>query len=371
MRITFISPPFDLSGGQRVIATYAERLRRRGHDVVVVTLPPRRPRAGEIVRSLLRGRGWPEPPERSPSHFDRIDVECRVIDSYRPIINADVPDADVIIATWWETAEWVAALSPRKGAKAYFIQHHEVFPYLPIDRVEATWRLPLHKVTISQWLVRLAQERYGDDHVSLVPNSVDHAQFYAPQRGKNIIPTVGLLYATAPFKGCDVSLRVFTLCAERLPGLRLVAFGAQPIAPQLPLPAGAEYHFQPAQHTLRTLYAQCDAWLCGSRCEGFHLPPLEAMACRCPVVSTRVGGPMELIEDGVNGFLVDVEDVAALSGRLVEVLSMPEPVWRRMSDAAYATALRYTWDDATDRFESALQAAVERSVHGVLSARLT
>ena len=263
MRITFVSPPFDLSGGQRVIAIYAERLRRRGHDVVVVTLPPRRPRAREIVRSLLRGRGWPKPPERSPSHFDRIDVECRVIDRYRPVRDADVPDADVVIATWWETAEWVAALPPCKGAKAYFIQHHEVFPYLPIDRVEATWKLPLHKITISQWLVRLAQERYGDDHVSLVPNAVDHAQFLRRLRGKNIIPTVGLLYATTLFKGCDVSLRAFALCAERLPGLHLVAFGAQPIAPWLPLPAGRSIISCPLSTQLRTLYAQCDAWLCG------------------------------------------------------------------------------------------------------------
>ena len=43
----------------------------------------------------------------------------------------------VVIATWWETAEWVAGLSPRKGAKAYFLQHHEVHPGQPVDRVRA------------------------------------------------------------------------------------------------------------------------------------------------------------------------------------------------------------------------------------------
>ena len=92
--------------------------------------------------------------------------------------------------------------------------------------------------------------------------------------------------------------------------------------------------------------------------EGFHLPPLEAMACRCPVVSTRVGGPVDIIEDGVNGYLVDVEDVESLADRLIRVLSLPESEWRSMSEAAYRAATRYTWDDATDLFEAALQKAV-------------
>jgi hypothetical protein len=47
-----------------------------------------------------------------------------------------------VIATWWETAEWVDRLSVSKGKKVYFIQHYEAFDYLPKERVEATWRLP-------------------------------------------------------------------------------------------------------------------------------------------------------------------------------------------------------------------------------------
>ena len=56
------------------------------------------------------------------------------------------------MATWWETAEWVARYPASKGAKAYFIQHHEVHEGLPADRVNATWRLPMHKIVIANWL---------------------------------------------------------------------------------------------------------------------------------------------------------------------------------------------------------------------------
>lgn len=85
------------------------------------------------------------------------------------------------------------------------------------------------------------------------------------------------------------------------------------------------------------------------------------MACRCPVVSTRVGGPLDTIEDGKNGFLVDVEDHDALADRLVRVLKLSDQQWQAMSDAAYSTACRYSWRDAAALMERALETAIERS----------
>ena len=247
MRITFISPPFDLSGGQRVIAIYAERLRRRGHDVVVVTPPPRQPRAREIVRSLLRGRGWPKLPERSPSHFDRIDVECRVIERYRPITDSDVPGADVIIATWWETAEWVAALSPAKGVKVHFMQDYEVWGG-PRERVDAACRLPMPKIIIAGWVGKLLRDRFCDDDFTLIPNSVDTNMFHAPPRGKQCRPTVGMVYTTFFNKGCDISLRAYELARREVPDLKLVAFGGQPTS-DLPLPDSCEFSYHCPQRS--------------------------------------------------------------------------------------------------------------------------
>jgi glycosyltransferase involved in cell wall biosynthesis len=212
----------------------------------------------------------------------------------------------------------------------------------------------------SQWLADLLRDEYGQAGAAVVPNGVDTAQFHAPPRGRQARPTVGLLYSNRWIKGCGVSLDAIALASRKIPGLHLRAFGWNDPKADLPLPAGAEYTRQPPQDQLRHLYAGCDVWLCGSRSEGFHLPPHEAMACRCPVVSTRVGGPMDLIEDGVNGYLVDVGDAQGLADRLVDVLSLPEPQWRQMSDAAYAKATSYTWEAATDMFENALRKALAR-----------
>jgi len=241
------------------------------------------------------------------------------------------------------------------------LQGYETPPGEENPAMDAVWRLPLHKIVISKWLVDLARDRFGDVDVDHVPNSVDTEQFHSPPRGKQPQPTVGLLYSTLKLKGVDVALDALELARRRLPSLRVVAFGAEPLSQIQPLPPYAEFHYRPPQTALRDLYGRCDAWLCGSRREGFHLPPLEAMACRCPVVSTRVGGPADVVQDGINGFLVDIEDYRGLAEALVTVLGSPDVEWKRMSGAALATARRYTWDDATDLLEETLLKLVRNS----------
>jgi glycosyltransferase involved in cell wall biosynthesis len=354
MKMTFVMGGLSFSGGDRVVAVYAAHLRKRGHDVLVVVKGSSKPTVKQQIRSLLKGQGWLSLPQNVGSHLDNMNVPYVVLDQSRAVVDKDVPDADVVIATWWETAEWVANLSPQKGEKFYFIQHHEVFDYLPQQRVRATYTLPLHKITISKWLVDLMRTEYGDDRVSLVLNSVDSQLFYAPPRKRQNIPTVGMLYAPLHWKGCDVSLKAFAIAAQSIPDLRMIAFGSYPISEHIPLPKAAEYFQEPSQSKIREIYARCDLWLCGSRSEGFHLPPLEAMACRCPVVSTAVGGSVDIIEEGVNGYLAPIDDVEILAQKLISALTVSEAKWQEMSDAAYATATQYTWDDATDLFEAAL-----------------
>ncbi|MEH2492847.1 glycosyltransferase family 4 protein [Bradyrhizobium sp. AZCC 2230] len=355
MRITFLIPNLGLAGGNRVVAIYAERLKRLGHHVRVVSGPQWKPSLSQKLKSFLKGRGWLSGPDASQPYFEDLGVEVSVLADARPISDEDVPDADVVIATWWETAEWVSKLSPVKGAKAYFIQHHEVFPYLPLERCRATYRLPLRKIVISRWL-KETMERVYDDHSShLIFNSVNTDQFFAPARVRQSIPTLGFLYSTVDFKDPQALLDSLHEVKKRVPELRAVAFGAHSVSSFYPLPEWVEFHHQPKQNDIRLLYARCDVWLCASKSEGFHLPPLEAMACRCPVVSTRVGGPIDIIEDGVNGYLADVGDVEALADRVVKVLGQSDASWQLMSDAAFATALRYTWDDATRLFEEAVR----------------
>ena len=360
MKITFVLPTLCVAGGIRIISIFAERLRKLGHSVFVISTPHPKPSMRQQVKSLLRGRGWISPPEKEPSFFDNLGVEHKIIERYRPVEDKDVPDADVVIATWWETAEWVAKLSPSKGAKAYFIQHYEVFDYLPKDRVEATWRLPLHKIMLSQWLVDIAREKYGDSQVSLALPSVDTKQFYASPRNKQSVPTVGMMYSTIYWKGTDIALKAFSLAAAKIPNLRLVAFGTGAPSSELPLPTNTEYVIQPDQDQIKDYYSKCDVWLLASRSEGFGLPIIEAMACRTPVISTPVGGAPEILSGGT-GILVRAEDPEEMAKAIESICQLPNSKWQALSEAAYAKVKNYTWEDATASFEAALKVAVDKS----------
>ena len=279
-----------------------------------------------------------------------------MLDHDGPVTDADLPDADVVVATWWETAFAVAALSPAKGRKFYFVQHHEVHLGLPAHISAGSYFLPMKKITIAQWLVDVMRERYGDDNVALIPNSVDLQQFDAPPRSRSDAPTVGFMYSGTHFKGLDTALQAVSAVRAAILELKIVSFGQGTIQKSFPLPEGSTYHQAPPQTEIARIYASCDVWVMASRSEGFGLPLLEAMACRCPVVSTRTGAAPELIVDGENGFVVDVEDAEALSGRIQQVLQTSQEEWRRMSDAAYAKARSYSWDDAADLLERALRA---------------
>lgn len=357
MRITFICPPPNKSGGNRVVAIYARRLLDRGHDVRMVARSRMPPTLRGKLRSLVRGV---RPRHVMPgNHYDLMNLDYSLVSRSGPLRDADVPDGDVVIATWWETARDVAGLSPAKGRKVYFVQHHEVLWPHHREAAAASYRLPLKKIAIAPWLVDVMAETYGDRDVDLVENSVDLALFDAPPRGRAARPTVGLVYSRAAYKGLEVAREALLTLRERVPGLAVVAFGTKPMRPDDPLAAFTEFHHDPPQASLRGIYARCDVFLCASHSEGFGLPILEAMACRCPVVSTDVGVARSAIEPGVSGHVVPPGDAEGLVRGLEAVLALDDAAWRRASEAAYRHTHAYSWDDATDRFEAALRRAVE------------
>jgi glycosyltransferase involved in cell wall biosynthesis len=357
MKITFVLAAADLSGGNRVISIYAQRLQSRGHQVTVVSRPRRHVTIKDKIRALIRRYPMPENRKHWPSHFDDLKGAIhRQIETHRAVSADDVPDANVIIATWWETAEWVAEMPASKGRKAYFIQHYEAHPGQDHSRVDATWRLPMHKIIIAQWLAEIARTRFGDTGFSLVPNAVDLDQFNAPPRGKQAVPTVGVMYSLVNFKGFDTSLKAYELARQQISNLKLVSFGNRTVSHPLLLPPDADYIMRPAQDQIKNIYGRCDVWLVGSRSEGFGLPILEAMACRTPVISTPTGAAPELTAPG-GGVLVPMDDPSAMAKEIQRIVQLPDEQWQAMSDIAHQTATKYTWEDATSLFESALQRA--------------
>ncbi len=373
MKITFILPTVNMGGGIRVTAIYANALVNMGHDVLMISPPPRLLSFKKKIKSFIKGNGWPI--IKSPkSHLDGMNIKHKILDKFRPVIDDDVPDADIIIATWWETAEWVMNLSDAKGAKVYFIQGHEVYPYLPVDRCKITYMMPMHKIVIAKWLRKIMADEYGDTQVDLVSNSVDHKQFFAPIRNKQHAPTVGFLYSISSSKGVDVTLDVIKVLRRRFQDLHVIAFGVSDPCIENNEFSNVEYIRSPKQEDIRNIYSRCDVWLTSSRIEGFNLPAMEAMACRTPIVSTKAGWPEEVIINGKNGMLTDVDDVQALATGVSDILTYDNDEWKLMSENAYQTVASSSWETSSKEFEESLLNACKRSgnheIKGVCSIKL-
>ena len=352
MNITFIVPELNLTGGLRVVSIYAEYLAQYGHKVTVVSPGKKPPNLKQKIKSVLNWKGYKFRSGFDSIFFENSHYDVKVLNKHRPVRSADVPDADIVIATFWNTAEWIAEFPEIKGKKVYFIQHHEIH-IGPIERVEATYRLPFYKVTIANWLVSLMEKEYASANAYLVPNSVDHETFYADARTKQAVPTIGFLFSETAFKGVDVALNVIQNLKKQIPELRVLAFGHS-TPDVMNLPDYIEFSLNPEQYEIRMLYQQCDLWLCCSTFEGFGLTILEAMACRTPAISTKCGGPEDIITENVNGYLCDVNDVNALTDAAYKMLSFKDNEWQNFSDQAYKFAKQYTWDEAAKSFENAL-----------------
>jgi glycosyltransferase involved in cell wall biosynthesis len=82
--------------------------------------------------------------------------------------------------------------------------------------------------------------------------------------------------------------------------------------------------------------------------EGLPNAVLESMAAGVPVVATRVGGIPELIDDGVDGLLVEPGDAAGLAEAMTR-LATDEALRVRLGAAARKRARSFSWEACTDR----------------------
>ena len=340
-----------LNGGTRVIGIIAAELVARGHDVRVVLQPPQAPPFKKRARALV-GHGAILRKRKDGPFLDPIMDRVKVLKRARPVRDADVPDADVVVATWWETAAWVNALSTSKGAKTYFMQDYGGSSQ-EFEKLIPTWQMPFNFITLNSLLQAKIKEQNPNAPVTIMRNAVDHGLFRAPARQRGTPPKIGLLFRTQVTKGMDVAAKALDRIHDLVPDVQAVAVGSA----QSGLPEWVEIVEAPDDQKLAEIYRSCDLWLFPSRMEGFGLPIIEAMASRTPVISTSVGGAVDIIKDGVNGLLVDVDDVDAIVEKATALLTGPSSVWQSMSEAAYEEVAHYAWSDAVDTFEQALMNA--------------
>ena len=344
MRLTFLVSQLDNGGGCRVIAHYAQGLIRLGHTVLVVAPAPNLyGRVNNFLRAII-----PNMRRQLPNHFARLGVPVTTLERYRPIAASDVPDADVIIATWWETAIWLKNFPASKGKKIHFIQDYEIWNG-HIPDVHAALALPLLKITISHWIAEVIV-RLRQPTPIIIPNGVDHELFWSPARKRPLQPTVGFVYSDNLRKGGDIAIDAIRKVQIKHPDLRVVVFGHAP--PSLPIDvANMVYFASPAQNKLREIYGECTAWIFPSREEGFGLPILEALACGTPVIACPSGAAPEILTAG-GGTLLRTFNSDEMADEILRYLEKSENEWREVSADANEISKEFQWSKSIYKLES-------------------
>jgi len=107
------------------------------------------------------------------------------------------------------------------------------------------------------------------------------------------------------------------------------------------------------------LLSCADLFLLPSENESFGLAALEAMACGAPVVASRAGGLVEVVEHGVTGFLAEVGDVGAMAEAGARLL-LDDEVHTRMATAGRAAAVsRFSAEAVVPLYEEYYQRVLD------------
>ncbi|NLS75921.1 MAG: glycosyltransferase family 4 protein [Chloroflexi bacterium] len=340
---------FDLArtGGTRVLVEIADGLIARGHEVTFV-IPAGAARGFATAAPVLEvGPGW----------LARLSRGKNL--ASLPFLARQWANADAVLATYYPTALavwWRTRFSPgRRGY--YFIQGYE--PWFAEGKLapvkgwvaRATYRLPLRCLVNSRWLGDLAVPG-GPAGYDLVTPGVDTAVFH-PTRSDRAEPPlmIGAIARRGWVKGFDTLVDALALLWSRRQDFRVLLAMPEPIPFSLAAPCDLVRPQSDAE--MCAFYHRLSVFAFSSRAEGFGLPPLEAMACGVPVITTDCGGVREFAAPGGNSLVVPPGDPAALAEGLDQLLSNQE-MRRQFAAAGLETARQFTWGRTVDAAERAL-----------------
>lgn len=164
------------------------------------------------------------------------------------------------------------------------------------------------------------------------------AGHFALPQGRFLL-TVGRLVAAEPGKGVDSVIRVLPDLLKAVPDLFYVIVGEGDLRPELEKLARESpdrnrivFLEKVTVEQLKYCYSRCDVFVMPSRQEGFGLVFLEAMALGKPVIAGCMGGPTEIVMNGVTGFLVVPGDLKMLALQLTRLLQ-DEVLRKQMGEA--------------------------------------
>ena len=114
----------------------------------------------------------------------------------------------------------------------------------------------------------------------------------------------------------------------------------------------------PSDDKLAELYSSSDLFVFPSHIEGYGLPPLEAMACGTPVVTTDCRGVRDYVVDGENAVIVPPKEPEAIAKSILKVFN-DDDLRKKMVKNGLETAKMYTWERVVDVFEKTFEDALK------------
>ncbi|SLK16858.1 glycosyltransferase family 4 protein [Arthrobacter sp. P2b] len=283
---------------------------------------------------------------------DKIVVKNRV---RLPQISSE-PNT-VLIATSVQTAPFVDRFirdNPR-AAGVYFLQSFEDWA-APKAFVEATWKMPLHRVVIAPWLQQIGNRLGVTTH--LVPNAVDPKRFPRGPELASRPKLVAGLVSTLPLKRTDLLAEVFRELKQADPDIQFVTFGTCP-RPDV-LPDFVEHFESPSADKLVSIYQSAQVYMCVSDLEGWALPPAEALLSGAALVSTDIGGVRAYASE--SALFSPPGDKSSLVKNVLEILNNIGQA-QVLANRGYDLLVENSPETAARRFANQLDAALRERVN--------
>ncbi|GAV26146.1 glycosyltransferase group 1 family protein [Carboxydothermus islandicus] len=318
LKIVYVMTHVGITGGAKIIFEHANRLTELGHDVTIIS-------------------HYPKP------NWYIINAKYRQI-PFGISFSEAIPDCDVIVATYWDHIDECveAGIAP----VVYFEQgDFHLYEFENLDEqlkgfLSKVYKLPNHVITVSDQTAKHIKKVYNRDS-NVFHNAIDPKVFnHNGRKYINDKPYILMVGSEIRFKGINEIIKAYKILQEE--GYNLDLIWITPTAPQNHYPEVSKIFISPDQNSIAELYRGALCYVSGSYYESFPLPPLEAMACGCPVISTANIGVLEYAKDDYNSLLVEIGDFRKIAEK-IKLLSLNNKLREKLITNGLKTANLFNW----------------------------